>query len=488
MDWLQTWATRDFGSSVARETAGIMNMYGMLAGRRKYELVDPSTYSLVNYNEADTILEQWKNLTSRAQNVYDSLSAAAQPAFFELVLHPCSAAYTLYNIHISTAKNNLYAEQRRTSANSWAMQTLNLFNQDHQITQQYHALLGGKWNHMMDQTHLGYDWWQQPMRNTVPPLAYTQVLEMSLAGNLGLTVEGSNGSVPGDSVYNIANSNFSLVLPPVDPYGPSSRWIEIFSKGTSTFSWKVTPYVDWVFASPSSGTLVADNDTDQRVLLTVDWTRAPSGATVVPINVSSTTDYGNYSPPSLRLPVNHTSISPTFHGHVESDGHVSIEPEHFADATTSGNVSYAVIPGYGRTLSGVTLYPATAPSFTATNAPKLTYPIYFFSQTTANVTVYLAPSLNTDPTRPLRYAIAIDNAEPLVVQPIPSLPVGSLPSFWNDMVSNSAASNTTKHAVTPGEHTLNLWALEPGLVIQKIVLDLGGVRKSYLGPPESTIV
>jgi hypothetical protein len=27
--------------------------------------------------------------------------------------------------------------------------------------------------------------------------------------------------------------------------------------------------------------------------------------------------------------------------------------------------------------------------------------------------------------------------------------------------------------------------LEPGVVLQKVVVDLGGVRKSYLGPPES---
>lgn len=490
--WLQAWASRDFGSAVAQEVASIMNTYGMLAGRRKYELVDPSTYSLINYNEADTVLEQWQNLTTRAQNVYNSLSAAAQPAFFELVLHPCSAAYTLYNIHISSAKNNLYAQQRRTSANTWATQTLNLFNQDHQITQRYHDLLGGKWNHMMDQTHLGYDWWQQPMRNTLPPLAYTQTSEMSLAGNLGLTVESSNGSVPGDSVYNIANSNFTQILPPMDPYGPSSRWIEIFSRGTSSFSFQVKPTVSWVTATPSSGTLGAGgNNTDQRILLTVDWSQAPSGYTIVPINVTSSTDYGNYNAPGLRLPVNHTSVPDTFHGHVESDGHVSIEPEHYASATTtsSGNISYAVIPGYGRTLSGVTLLPVTAPSLTFSTAPKLTYPIYLFSQTTANVTVSLSTSLNTIPARPLRYAIAFDDdPAPQIVQPVPSLPVGTLPAAWNDWVSNAAITNTTKHAVTPGEHALNLWALEPGLVFQKVVVDLGGVRRSYLGPPESKIV
>ena len=46
-------------------------------------------------------------------------------------------------------------------------------------------------------------------------------------------------------------------------------------------------------------------------------------------------------------------------------------------------------------------------------------------------------------------------------------------------------TTTTHNLSTPGAHTLKIWALEPGVIIQKIVVDLGGLRPSYLGPPES---
>jgi hypothetical protein len=52
-------------------------------------------------------------------------------------------------------------------------------------------------------------------------------------------------------------------------------------------------------------------------------------------------------------------------------------------------------------------------------------------------------------------------------------------------VENAAANYSTKHVVGVGEHVLNLWLLEPGVVVQRIVVDLGGVRTSYLGPGES---
>ncbi|MCJ1436841.1 hypothetical protein MMC27_006223 [Xylographa pallens] len=488
MTWLVQWAEREFGTAAANATANAMNTYGMLAGRRKFELVDPSTYSVNNYNEAQNVLAEWSDLVNQAQGIYNSLPAVSQPSFFELLLQPALSGYTLHQIHITAAMNNVYAEQRRTSANTLAQQALSAFNQDYAITQRYHTLLNGKWNHILDQTHLGYDYWQQPERNTLPPIAYVQTMETSLAGNMGVSVEASNGSVPGDSNYNVALSNDTLVLPPMDPYGPATRYIDIYSRGTGSFTYTVnTTGISWLTATPATGTLsAAANHTDQRVLLSIDWAAAPNGSNIVFIPITSSDDYGSYGAPQVNLPVNKTSIPASFHGFVESDATISMEAEHTSANTSTANASYAIIPGYGRTLSGVTLLPVTAASQTAPHGPMLQYSFYAFSNVSnANVTVYVGPSLNTIPTRPLKYALSIDDGPIATVQPCPTYMLGALPDAWNGAVANAAWANSSTVAVTPGSHTLKLWALEPALVFQKIVVNLGGVRASYLGPPES---
>jgi hypothetical protein len=52
--------------------------------------------------------------------------------------------------------------------------------------------------------------------------------------------------------------------------------------------------------------------------------------------------------------------------------------------------------------------------------------------------------------------------------------------MWN------ASVDTTSHQVVgAGKHTLKIWMVDPGVVMDKIVIDFGGVKESYLGPPET---
>lgn len=156
LEWLELFAARQFGSQYATDIAEVMDTYSFLAARRKYEAVNDTTYSLINYEEADKVFAQWQSTVSRAQAINTQLSAAARPGFFELVLHPVEAGSNFYDVILSAARNRLYANQGRTSANAWAQRTLDRFAYDHQLTVQYNTQLNSKWDHMMDQTHLGY--------------------------------------------------------------------------------------------------------------------------------------------------------------------------------------------------------------------------------------------------------------------------------------------------------------------------------------------
>jgi Glycosyl hydrolase family 115 len=149
-DWLSAWVTREFGSNYTTNITSVMTRYGMFAARRKFELIEPETYSVLNYNEADAILEQWGILADDAQAVYDALSADYQPAFFEMILHPILGGQIVHKIYIAAARNQLWASQRRNAANDLIDQSIALLDADANLTVRWNQVLNGKWNHMMD--------------------------------------------------------------------------------------------------------------------------------------------------------------------------------------------------------------------------------------------------------------------------------------------------------------------------------------------------
>lgn len=159
--WLEAWATREFGSGVATGTAEAMSTYGKLIVRRKYELLDkaPFMLSTVNYDEAENVLNEWAVLQNRTQALYDTLDADTQIAFFEMVLHPIMAGWIVQQVYINAARNSAYASQKRMSTNKLADDVKAAYAQDAVIQKRYHGLLNGKWNHMMDQVHFGYNDW-----------------------------------------------------------------------------------------------------------------------------------------------------------------------------------------------------------------------------------------------------------------------------------------------------------------------------------------
>lgn len=151
-DWIIAWAAREFGPQFAANISDIVETYGMYANRRKYEMIEPETYSVINYNESDVVLTQWAALREEAQAIYNVLPSAAQPAFFQTVLHPVLAGEIVHQIYIGAAKNSLYAGQQRNSANDVIGEVLAASSDDANLTLAWNSLLGGKWNHFMDRT------------------------------------------------------------------------------------------------------------------------------------------------------------------------------------------------------------------------------------------------------------------------------------------------------------------------------------------------
>ncbi|MGA2131589.1 MAG: glycosyl hydrolase 115 family protein [Bryobacteraceae bacterium] len=446
------WATREFGPEHAADIADIVAKYTKYNGRRKPELLEPGTFSLENYDEADTALADWKAITEKAERIYKVLPAVAKDAFFELVLYPTKACEIVNELYIAAARNHLYAQQGRASTNDYAARVRGLFQADADWSATYnHALAGGKWDHMMDQTHIGYTGWQQPDKNNMPAAATIEVPE---AANMGVEPA-------------------ALQL---DSFNQPRRHIDIYNRGRAPFAFTASVSAPWIVLSQARGTI----EKDERLWVTVDWTKVPNGAAEGAITIAgaahqatvkiATTNPRDLTRESLR-------------GFVETDGYVSIEAPHYSRKTDAAAAHWERIDDYGRTLSAMTILPVTAPSATLENGtPGLEYRMYLFNPGTVTVHTIIAPTLNFVPGRGLRFAVAFDDQAPQIVD---ALAHNSLRD-WEESVKDNVRDIRSTHGLKgPGYHILKYWMVDPGVVLQKMIVDLGGLKPSYLGPPES---
>lgn len=177
----------------------------------------------------------------------------------------------------------------------------------------------------------------------------------------------------------------------------------------------------------------------------------------------------------------------TGHVFIEQDHYVSIEADHTSATYNTNGITWTVLPNHGKTGSAITPFPVTAsPQVISATSPRIMYEFYSYSEGEAELQLLFSPTLNFHhlPTG-MQYGISIDNEEPQVVSL--NADDGALKT-WEKWVANNIIVKTSAHRIDkPGKHTITLWMIHPGIVLQKMVVNFGGLKPSYLGPPETKI-
>ena len=175
-----------------------------------------------------------------------------------------------------------------------------------------------------------------------------------------------------------------------------------------------------------------------------------------------------------------------FRGFVEGDGNVAIEAVHAFTRTGTKTAKFVDLPDLGRIGSAVMLFPSTSLPLNPTKDKVcLEYPIYFFTKGEIKVNAVLSPTQHLKPGAGLRYALSIDD-QPLVTVNMHENYVYFTPTWEASVAQNAIIKTTNFRLANAGAHTLKFWAIDPGIVFQRLIVDTGGLKSSYLGPPEST--
>lgn len=473
-DYYFQWAKDNFGAQNTEEIATLLKMYSKYNANRKPELLDASTYSLIHYNEAENVVYDYNKLAQKAQEINAQLKPEYKDAFYQLVLYPILASANLNELYVTAAKNNLYASQGRAATNEYAEKVKVLFDKDAEFSTYYHkTMVNGKWNHMMSQTHIGYTSWQDPKTNIIPK---TKTIEIPVKAELGVAIEGSTKWWPA--------ATDEATLPGFNSSENSTSYIDIFNRGTATFDYKITSKSNWIKFSKTKGSI----DKQERILVTIDWKKAPKGNPTAAVVISGA---GKEIP--INIKINNTKTD-NAKGFVENNGYIVINAVNFSNKYEPESFKWKIVDNLGKTDGAVISSPIKKGRVQLNeNSPKLSYNVHFKNTGTVKVQLHFSPTINYSTREGIYYGLSFDNESPTKVN-YASDPVifdynGKVTKNWDKNVTDNIKVITTEFKIDKaGNHTLNYYRMDEGLVLQKIIIETekSELQPSLLGPAESS--
>lgn len=171
-----------------------------------------------------------------------------------------------------------------------------------------------------------------------------------------------------------------------------------------------------------------------------------------------------------------------------ADGAIIMEAEHFNTAVNpSGNAKWEVLPYMGRTLSGVAVRPYTESPEGAALRYAVTIP-----EGTDSVTVHVVTksTLAFERKEGHRYLVGFEGNEPVEVNFNENLnenPENIYSIYYPTVARRVVEKKVPLKAGKAGETFLEIKPIDPGIVFEKIVIDLGGYKPSYLFGKESPV-
>jgi hypothetical protein len=365
-------------------------------------------------------------------------------------------------------KSYLYAKQNRLSAFDFAELSKQAYDSIVKETDYYNTkLANGKWKNMMSMQPRELPVYGPPV---LPEISIDKSAVWSIAPEGGIK-EDSSGEIASD-----------LFLPHFNAWDDQKYFIDLFLNDDRVVRWTASTSASWITLSEQSGTLSTQfGKKQQRIQVSIDWKKVPGNK----MSEGRIIFKGSDKEIPVRVMANNVMAAElkNFNGFIESNGYVSIYASNYSRLIPAGEARWQVIEGLGNTGNAIEALPLyeekgnNVPKQISTeNAACVEYNFYTFSPTTADVSVFTVPTHPINNKYSMRYGVAIDDSP---VQILDFKTVGRSEEWKQNVLRNNAVRKWQSPFLKKGRHRLKIYRIDPGVIVDKITIDLGGLKKSY---------
>jgi hypothetical protein len=486
---LSNWISNIFGKENAPKIQSVLSEYYQLAFERRPEFMgwsqtEPITQTrYTDYNhfyygdEAQKRIDRCNSLETEVKKLRTQIAPKAADAFFELVYYPVVGASQMNKKFLYRDDAYFYSKQNRLSAFEYAQLSKAAYDTIVKITKYYNTqLAGGKWKHIMSMKPRDLPVYQQPV---IPTIHIDSTNDWSIAPEGFVTKDSSLLGNPG-----------TLALPSFDDLNKQRYFIDIFLSKSKAIEWRATVSNNWIHLSKSNGQLTPEPGKKQmRIWVDIDWIKVNTGK-----NLSGNIIFsGGGKQMAVKIQaakINNPELS-GYKGFIEDNGFVSIHAAHFIRQASKPFLQWKVIDGLGYTGTVLEALPVTMkdvfsaePDSIKRNNSFVEYDFYSFSAAKPSVTVFALPTHPVNNNFSVRYAVSIDNG-PLKIADIKTF--GRSEEWKQNVLRNRAERKIEMPFLPAGNHILKVYCVDPGVILDEIRIDLGGLKKAYSSMPETKI-
>lgn len=414
-------------------------------------------FSFENYGEAGRRLTDYSEAEAATDRVMAAVPEDCRAAMFELLEFPVKSAAAINRSYLGAQQYRLWQRQGRAAAVAVRDATERARKEVFALQDRYWNILDGKWDRIVRFQSLGH----LKDKNQFPPLpALSKTPCVGVSAHLG---------------------EFSSLT-------RRNGLIEVYAKSSVPAEWTAEASDSWIKLS-SVGGMTAGTDS---VVVSVDWDNVPPGKKLSGYVCVRGGDCQEYVPVKAFKPSEEV-VPGTY---VEDDGIVSIPAAGYSRIANCGDMPVRVLSGIGIEGSALMLGDADGSlhDYRIDAAPHAEYDFWCSDAGSVDVYVYLVPQFQmyrdidfkiyNGSNTGIRYGVMIDNLSPRMEPEMNIVEFGENHkiSILHECFINKGSLCIDK----PGMHTLKLLCGNEGVLFQKIVIDFGGLKRSWNGP-ETTL-
>ncbi|MFL5746655.1 MAG: glycosyl hydrolase 115 family protein [Niastella sp.] len=427
-------------------------------------------------DEAQQRIDKYDSLVNEVKIFWSKIDKSDSAAFYQLVYYPVVCAAWMNKKFLYRDKAIYYAKQNRLSAFDYAAQSKAVYDSIVKETEYYNNVLsGGKWKNILSMKPRNLPVYQE---QEIPAFTIDRSAGWSIAPEGFVTKDSS--LIPGKGT----------MLPAFDNINKQRYFIDVFLNDSKPVEWKASVSANWIRLSQKGGWLSKEWGKNQvRIWVNVDWSNVGKRKELTGRVIF--TDGGKQMELKVRChrPFNKEDFS--WGEYAENNGFVCIHPMNLKNKHDGTSYGWTPMNDLGYTggawdvihLAERDPYYSLNADSIKKNSSWLDYSFDTYTSAAPTITVYTIPSQPLNNNFSMRYGVSVDDGPVNIVD---FKTVGRSEEWKENVLRNRAERTIQLPHLNNGSHTLKIYAIDPGVMLDEIRIDLGGLKKAYSAIPQTT--